>query len=314
MWNARPYQPEGVLFGKDLLDIVLTEDLSAEAIPYPWQILNEKTHGLRRSEVVTFTAGTGVGKSAVVRELAYYLGNQAQQNVGMIMLEESTRRTALGLMSVHASIPLHLPRFRKNVSEAQLTQWFKETLGTGRYYMIDHFGSSDRDTLLNRIRYLATGCDCSWIILDHLSMVVSGMSEGDERRLIDNLMTDIRTLVQELQIGMLVVSHLKRPEKGAGHENGAETTLSQLRGSAAIGQLSDMVLGVERDQQGDDPNISTIRVLKNRFSGQTGIGTLLLYDTETGRLVETTKEFAQADSAPATDFTTAATNSKEGDF
>ena len=61
-------------------------------------------------------------------------------------------------------------------------------------------------------------------------------------------------------------------------------SLSQLRGSGAIAQLADMVIGLERNQQGDNPNVMAIRVLKNRFSGLTGIGGYLYYDPETGRL------------------------------
>ena len=87
-------------------------------------------------------------------------------------------------------------------------------------------------------------------------------------------------------MGMILVSHLKRPE-GKGHENGAQTSLAQLRGSAAIAQLSDMVIGLERDQQDEESkNITTIRVLKNRFSGETGVAGALRYETDTGRLRE----------------------------
>jgi twinkle protein len=112
------------------------------------------------------------------------------------------------------------------------------------------------------------------------------MDDGDERRLIDRTMTALRSLVEETGMGMILVSHLKRPE-GKGHENGAQTSLAQLRGSAAIAQLSDMVIGLERDQQDEESkNITTIRVLKNRFSGETGVAGALRYETDTGRLRE----------------------------
>jgi len=87
---------------------------------------------------------------------------------------------------------------------------------------------------------------------------------------------------------MFVVSHLKRPD-GKGHEDGAYTSLGQLRGSAAIAQLSDIVVGLERNAQADGVmvrNTTNVRVLKNRFSGQTGPATSLLYNKETGRLTE----------------------------
>ena len=57
----------------------------------------------------------------------------------------------------------------------------------------------------------------------------------------------------------------------------------------SIGQLSDMVIGLERDAQNDDPdvrNTTRIRVLKNRFSGITGPCCDLKYDIDTGRLNE----------------------------
>lgn len=283
IWNAKPYRPDGIISGSDLWAEVSKADL-VQSVPYPWAALNGVTRGSRRGELVTLTAGSGIGKSAVVREIAYHLLNQGE-TVGMIMLEESVKRTALGLMGLHLNKPLHLSR--DGISETDLRSSFDATVGTGRLYLYDHWGSSDIDNLLSRIRFLARGCGCNWIILDHLSIVVSGLGDGDERRLIDNAMTYLRTLVEETGVGLFLVSHLKRPEGNRGHEQGAQTTLSQLRGSHAIAQLSDMVVGLERDQQGNNPNVTTLRVLKNRFSGETGIAGYVHYDRDTGRLSET---------------------------
>ena len=85
---------------------------------------------------------------------------------------------------------------------------------------------------------------------------------------------------------------LKRPES-KGHEEGAATSLAQLRGSGSIAQLSDMVIGLERNGQADDAqerNTTKIRVLKNRFSGITGPACNLLYDLGTGRMTELHEE------------------------
>jgi twinkle protein len=283
MWNAQVYRPDGILCGDELWDTITAKDTS-KSIPYPWTFLNEKTHGVRTSELVTLTAGSGIGKSAVVREIAYSILQQGE-TVGMIMLEESVKTTALGLMGLHLNKRLHLSM--EGVSEEELKSAFDSTLGTGRVYLYDHFGSTQVDHLLSRVRTLAKSYDCKYIFLDHLSIVVSAMDEsGDERKLIDRTMTLLRTLVQETGIALFVVSHLKRPE-GKGHEEGASTSLSQLRGSHAIAQLSDMVIGLERNQQGENPNETVFRVLKNRFSGETGEAGSLFYDKETGRLTET---------------------------
>jgi twinkle protein len=288
IWNAKTFRPDGIVSGQDLLEEVLREDTRA-SIPYPWPDLNKLTRGLRQAELVTVTAGSGIGKSAIVREIAHHLLMQGE-TVGMLMLEEDVKRTALGLMGITLNKPVHIDR--TGVSEDDMRTAFEATLGTGRLFLYDHFGSTDIENLLNRVRYMARSLDCRWVVLDHLSIVVSGLGDGDERRLIDNAMTMLRTLVQETGIGLILVSHLKRPSD-KGHEEGAKTSLSQLRGSHSIAQLSDIVIGAERNQQGENPNTTLIRVLKNRFTGQTGEACHLLYDPETGRLHETSPEFGE---------------------
>lgn len=282
IWNAKPYRPDGVLSGEELWETIVKEDTTV-SFPYPWKALNEITKGARRGELVTLTAGSGVGKSALVREIAYQLVTKGE-TVGMLMLEENPKRTALGLMGIHLSKPIHIDK--SGVTEDELKEAFGATVGSGSCYLYNHFGSTDIDNLLSRIRYLAKGCGCNWIILDHLSIVVSGLGDGDERRLIDNAMTALRTLVEETGVGMFLVSHLRRPEGDKGHEQGAKTSLSQLRGSHSIAQLSDIVIGLERNQQGDNPNVTTLRVLKNRFTGETGVAGYLHYNRDTGRLSE----------------------------
>lgn len=293
-WDAKDFKPDGIVNAKDLWDDV-SKDEKLFAFPYPWDALQQITRGMRGGELIMLTAGSGIGKSAAVREIAHHL-LVGGHTVGMVMLEETIKRTALGMMGLSANHPLHLDR--DGVSEAQLKAAFDATLGTGRLFLYDHFGSTAVDNLMARIRYLAKGCGCSVVVLDHLSIVVSGNESDDERKLIDQTMTALKTLAMECGVVLVVVSHLKRPGGDKGHEEGAMTSLSQLRGSHAIAQLSDFVIGLERDQQGDNPLITTLRVLKNRFTGETGIAGYLLYDRTTGRLSETDEP--SSDEQPST--------------
>ena len=50
------------------------------------------------------------------------------------------------------------------------------------FVLLQHFGSLDPDRLIDQITYMATGEECDVIFLDHLSLVVSGLSDGDERK------------------------------------------------------------------------------------------------------------------------------------
>jgi twinkle protein len=283
IYGAKVFRPDGIVAGTDVWDIVIATD-DKDSVPYQYQGLQDKTGGCRKGEIVTLTAGSGIGKSQLAREFAHNFIKHGQ-TLGYIALEENVKRTALGLMSIELNKPLHLRQ--NDIPEEELRDAFDATVGSGRVYLYDHWGSTDSDNLLSKIRYLVRGCGCDYIILDHISIVVSGMEGGDERRLIDNTMTRLRALVEELNCGMILVSHLKRPSGDRGHEDGAQTSMSQLRGSAAIGQLSDIVIGLERNQQDKEhAHVSQVRVLKNRWSGETGLCSALRYNQDTGRMVE----------------------------
>jgi twinkle protein len=283
-WNAKVYRPDGIVAGTDTWD-TLVQKRQVKSIPYPWQGLNELTRGHRPYELVTITSGSGMGKSQFIREIEYDLLRRCEGNIGVLALEEDLARTSLGIMSVAANRPLHL---EEDTPVDELRPFWEATLGTGRYYLFDHWGSTSADNLLARVRYMAKALDCRYVVLDHLSIVVSSQESGDERKAIDEIMTRLRTLVAETGICLFLVSHLRRSQ-GKAHEDGAQISLGELRGSQAIAQLSDIVIGMERDQQNENEDIrntTTVRVLKNRYTGETGPACWLQYDKQTGRLQE----------------------------
>ena len=292
-WNSTPYTPAG-LVNLGTLGSSLYEEDYCETVSYPWSGLNEKIYGIRTGELVTFTSGTGMGKSSVIRELMHHIMKNTTDNIGVFALEESIKNTAFNIMSVEANQRLYIKEIRDTFSLEQLKEWEDNTIGTNRFVAFDHFGSMSNEDILGLVRFMSNALDCKWIVLDHLSMVISGQQEGDERRNIDNLMSNLRKIVEECNISLLVVSHLRRTSSDRGHEEGREVSLAHLRGSQSIGQLSDAVIALERNQQSQDPteaNTTTVRILKNRYTGETGIATYLFYDKETGRMSEISNPF-----------------------
>lgn len=285
LWQAPVFRPDGIVLGEDTWKLLNEED-HLSTIKYPFENLNIKTAGLRLGEIVVFCGGSGIGKSQVCREIAYHLIKN-NEKVAYIALEENVKRSIRGLVALELNKPIHLEEVRKEIPEEDMRKAWETISSNAMFY--DHWGSLESTNLLNRIRYLVRGCGCKWIVLDHLSIVVSGLENIDERRTIDTTMTNLRSLVEELNIGLILVSHLKRPD-GKGHEEGAKTSLSQLRGSHAIAQLSDICCGVE-GSVGDSDNVRTIRVLKNRFTGDCGVGSILTYNKETGRLLDNENPF-----------------------
>jgi len=301
--KKKQYTPEGIICLADMWDSLSEKD-DIETVNYPWSGLQHLTYGMRLGELCTFAAGTGAGKSTAVRELAYHILMNSSYNIGMIFLEETVKRTGLALLGMHANKPMHLPTCE--YTDDEFKDAFDAINMDRRVFLFDHFGSWGIDQLLSRIRFMAKGLDCKFIFLDHISIIVSSQDFGDERKAIDEIMTKLRMLVQELDIHLGIVTHLKRVANGA-HEEGHSVSLSHLRGSQGIAQLSDMVLGLERDSQNEDVDIrntTLIRVLKNRFSGDTGPATYLRYDRTTGRQTEIDKSEMETEEGEETDETT----------
>ena len=291
IWNASPYQPDGIVEGQSLLELVTNPSPPCD-FEYPFAGLQKLTHGCRYGELTVISAGTGQGKSTLTRQMATHFLDQ-KERVGYIALEESNRRTALGLMSVATGKALHLGEHSKET----LQEAYDYTLKDWNLYLYDHFGSADPDLIYSRIEYLALALEAKTIFLDHLSILISGL-DGDERKTIDSTMTKLRTLVERTGIKLFLVSHLRRTQTDKNHEEGARVTLGQLRGSAAISQLADEVIGLERDQQEGAIDQTTVRVLKNRYSGEVGVACQLKYNKQTCKYDETTDTIF----SPSTDF------------
>jgi twinkle protein len=287
LWKAVPSRPDSIKEASTLWDVLIEPNAKA-IVHLPWTELNEKCRGFRSNEMWCIAAGSGTGKSTVCRELAYHFLSQ-NLKVGYIALEESLKRSLQGIVGVALNKPLHLD---ESVEIPIIKSAFDSLLGSGRLFLYDHFGSCNPDTLIEKITYLATVEEVDVVILDHLTIVVSGIADLDERRALDVTCTKLRQCVESTGIGLIIVSHLRRPE-GKGHEEGVKVSLNHLRGSHSIAQLSDMVISCSRNQSGDAGERSQLQlgVLKNRFSGSTGDADTLLYDEKTGRLVQQTTFF-----------------------
>ena len=208
---------------------------------------------------------------------------QKGEHVGILELEASNRRTALGLMSTAVGKNLQIGEHE----QSELESAFRSTIANWNLYLFDGFGSFEPDIIYNRIEYMATGLECRVIFLDHLSILLSGL-DGDERRMIDSTMTRLRSLVERTGIALFLVSHLRRAGNDKhSHEEGGRVALSSLRGSHSIAQISDQVVALEVDQQADaERKLTTVRVLKNRYSGEVGVACELSYDLNTCRFIE----------------------------
>lgn len=296
IWSAKQYRPDGIVSGAKIIER-LKDRPKVTAFPYPesFDKLNWMTGGgIRFGELDTWTSGSGMGKTTIIKTLQHHFLQTTEFNQALIHLEEPLEDTGDDLIAIHVGKRFTVddpdfrdtPEYAKAADELYLAV---DAEGRPRLQLYDAFGSLEDDSLYSVIRYLhAMGCRIFW--LDHLSILVSEDADGDERKKIDSIMHKLKSLTVELDIYIGLISHLRKPPGGGkSFENGAVPTLDDLRGSGGIKQLSNGVLAISRDQQADNDNAkntSTVTVLKCRKTGRTGTAGYLLFQDATGRLVK----------------------------
>lgn len=286
-FNASEYRPDGIVWGSELnYEKLFEKQPRGLSLPYP--ILDDKIRGLKKGRIYTIYAGTGCGKSTAMREIGLHLAKKHQSKIANIFLEESMEFTALSYVAMMNNIPAFKVEENPMLLNSDQKQKGKDLINDMGFYR--HFGSLDSKRLFNLLDYLVVGKGIDTILLDHISILVSGMKsetgEG-ERRDIDILVTNLRSFAERTQATILMATQLKR--KKDSYSDGADISESDSRGSGAIEHISDVIFSLNVNRNGDgDPNEAQIKIIKNRVTGLLGDADLIRYDNETGRYLPKT--------------------------
>lgn len=277
-WNAKRFLPEGILSSYIDFDKIIDDDVAKPSVPYPFAKLQALTYGMRSGELVLVTAQEGIGKTEILRSIEHSLLKNTDANIGVLHLEESKARTLKGFVGYEVKSPIHLPEF--GISNEDIKQKLKEvTKRDDRLHIYSHFGSDDPDVILSTVRWMAGACQCKFVFLDHITMVVTGLAGDDERRALDYISTQLKMMTQDLDFTLVLVSHVN--DEG------------QTRGSRNIGKVADLRIDLSRDLKAENEivrNTTFLTIAKNRFSGKTGPAGALTFDPSTFTLTEATDD------------------------
>lgn len=278
IWQAKSYRPDGLVNAADLRE----EIVKPTVMGLPWFLpeLTRLTYGRRYGEVYGIGAGTGIGKSDLLTQQIAFDIETLGQRVGTIFLEQKPVETAKRVAGKLAGKRFHVPD--TGWTQDELTT-FVDRLGDN-LVMYDSFGETEWDAVKAKVRFMAISEGIKLIYVDHLTAMAD---TADEKGSLEQIMKEMSGIANELGIIITFVSHLTTPE-GKPHEEGGRVSIRHFKGSRAIGFWAYFLIGLERDQQADDPvarQTTTLRVLKDRYTGQaTGEVIYLGYDRETGLL------------------------------
>ncbi len=274
-WNAKRWKPVGIVSTFKEIDEILAGSQHETIGSYPWPTLQEMTYGIQSSEFILFTALTGIGKTEIIRAIEYHNIRKTDHNMGIIHIEEGERRSIEGLVGYHWGTPAHHPV--ANFTPEEISDGYKKLVKReDRVYFYKHYGSDDPAMFTSTIRYMATGCDCKIITLDHISKIVSGWDTDDERKTIDMLCTQLDNICKETGVALIMVSHVN--DQGL------------TRGSRNISQTAHTHVHLSRDIEETDPilrNTTALIVRKNRDGALTGPAGQLLFNPVTFMITET---------------------------
>ena len=289
LWGSKSYKPDSFVSGEKVWD-AFQERKSVKSIPYPSCLngINKKILGTRKGEITLFTSGTGSGKSTVVKEIILNLLEKTEDKIGLISLEESIGDTATKLIGMTCNKFINSP---EDLPEAEARKAYEKVFADERLILIDHQGSVQDNSLLQRIEYLAA-MGCSHLILDHITIAVSEGADGlSGNEAVDKVMSELLKITKRYNIHLTLISHLRK-SSGQGmksFEEGRMATMDDIKGSGSIKQISFDIIAFARDMTNDDiieRNKIHFSVLKSRFNGNTGRAGHASYDPTTARLSE----------------------------
>jgi len=303
-FGRRPYSSEKIVKACDLSMEELLEPRPEGIYVNSFPKLMDKLHGFRTRELVLLTSPSGVGKSTVCSIFASAF-MEAGEKLGMIYLEETNKETMQRLIA--SKLKVNYLEFKndplKVTTREKIQAAYNEIVENDQLVMLGHFGSLPVSELMAKIKHMHLVEGCKFIVLDHLSLVISGSAVKDERKELDMVMTELAAFCAANDVCIIAVSHINRsaadqfkaPKLKDGEEPKpywVQVTKESMRGSSSLEQLSFVILGLEPEILPDRSRGRVrLTVLKNRPWGYLGVCDSFTIDDDSWEVLLSLDEF-----------------------
>jgi twinkle protein len=284
-YNAKEYRPANIVTAGDILEEAIKPE--AWGISYPWEGLTNLTYGLKDSgEIIGIGGAPGCGKSTIWQAIQMHIIFNHKQPIAIFDVEEGAEYGLKKLIGCCLNKPIHKPDCEYDVSKARDVG---ERLKDLAFF---HSGDCEGwDEIEASIRYFASK-GIRFFFIDPISALVEHLSASDGNKELGRIMRSMRKFRKHQNLTFFHANHLNNPAVGKEHGEGGMVKGGQYAGSRAQWKYSTLLLGIERNQYAElkeERNAVTLRVIKDRLGGNTGV-VKLTYDPNTGTLREETFE------------------------
>jgi len=292
-YNTGKYTPAGVVGSSQTYD-ALMERATWVKLPLPdfaKQLQQMMNGGFAFGEIINIVAASSVGKTTVVNEFLYHFVFNSEHKIGVIPLESDMGELIENLVSVHLGVKLANMDDEEKI-ELYKSQDFRKAYdeltklpnGEDRFIILDHQGDVCDEDLKNKIEYMVKATGCRGIILDPLTLALSG--KGNEG--MDEFMSWLLRFTKREQIIHINVAHVRKSGSGSqANSTGADIHEEDIKGSGSIFQVGMINILLMRDKEHTDPrvrNTTKVVVSKARRTGNTGPAGFWYYDGTKARL------------------------------
>jgi twinkle protein len=235
--------------------------------------------------MILYGAGTGCGKTDAMKEdIAHGIVHHGTKAMTMFLEEPNLKLTLDTIAGKIDGVMYHKPGVEFDQEQYRATR--KRVAEHLVMFKVED--SIEPEDVLELIREGVEGHGVTEVYFDHVTYILDAMGEAglDKTK---QFMRALNDLNKALPFTLHYVAHLrKKDSKTKSHEEGGRITLDDFAGGKAITQYANFVIGLERSQQDeDDKNLTTLRGLKDRYTGEfTGVTVSLRYDPITGRKTE----------------------------
>ncbi len=259
---------------KPLLDQL--NDLSSgktglPGLPSGFSAVDQKIHGLNKSDLILLAARPGVGKSSFALNIALNVAKQSKKTVAVFSLEMSKEQLLTRLISSEGLVDLS----RLMTGRLSANDWGKLTQAARVLRQTDiriddnpMLTAADMNAKCRRLDNLGL------VVIDYLQLMSSSGGKGyageSRQQAVSDISRMLKIMAKELDVPVLCLSQLSRANE---KREDKRPMLSDLRDSGAIEQDADIVMFLYREdyykEETENKNIAECSVAKNRH-GETG--------------------------------------------
>jgi replicative DNA helicase len=228
------------------------QQMHITGVPTGFHDLDDLTAGLQPAEMIVIGARPSMGKTSLALNIAQHacMGtNELKKKVpvGFFSIEMTAKQLALRLLCTVARIDL------KKARSGYLSDGDRGRLVnvTGQFYdtklFIDDTSSISVLDLKAKARRLKREFGIGLLIIDYLQLIQAGIRVDNREQEIAYISRQLKALAKDLDIPVVVLSQLSRPQKG---QEEKRPVLSDLRESGAIEQDADVVIFIHKETEG----------------------------------------------------------------